>query len=173
MIGPECSGQGGVAGFERLRAQEVVVIGLGNPLMTDEGIGIHLIAKLTGGAEFPNVGFHDLGTSGTRVLHAIAGKGKAIFVDCALMGEEPGVIRRFTPEDVQSTKNLGQFSLHEGDLFSILELSRRLGECPSEIVIFGIQPQVVSPGRSLSPVLSAKLDEYVDIITAELNSVYS
>lgn len=169
MMKRECAGQEGVAGVERrMREREVVVIGLGNPLMTDEGVGIHLIAKLTAGAEFPDVGFHDLGTSGTRVLHAIAGKRKAIFVDCALMGEKPGVIRRFTPEDVYSVKNLGQFSLHEGDLFSILELSRRLGECPGEIIIFGIQPQAVLPGRALSPVLLAKLDKYVASVTAEL-----
>lgn len=171
MMKRVCAGQEGVDGVEgRMREQEIVVIGLGNPLMTDEGIGIHLVAKLAERAEFPDVGFHDLGTSGTRILHVIAGKRKAIFVDCALMGEEPGVIRRFTPEDAQSVKNLGQFSLHEVDLFSILELSRRLGECPGEIVIFGIQPQAVSPGRALSPVLAAKLDKYVASVTAELQS---
>ena len=148
---------------------DVVVIGLGSPLLSDEGVGVHLIKKMpTLGPHGSGVDFIDLGTAGARILHAIAGRRKAIFMDCALMGEKPGTIRRFTPDDVRSEKQLPRMSLHEGDLMQFIELSRRLGECPDEVVIFGIQPQDMSPGLELSPVLATRMDEYARLIAAEL-----
>ncbi len=150
---------------------KTVVIGLGNPLLTDEGIGVCLVEELAK-LEFPGVVFHDLGTSCARVLHAIAGMEKAVFIDCAFMGEAPGVIRSFTPDDVKSVKKLGHFSLHEGDLLGTIELSSRLGECPKELLIFGIQPLDLSQGQSLSPLLAGKLEEYIKVISAELNRTY-
>ncbi len=147
---------------------DMVVIGLGSPLMSDEGVGVHLIKKMsTLGLHGSGVDFIDLGTAGARILHAVAGRRKAIFIDCALMGEKPGTIRRFTPDDVRSEKRLPRMSLHEGDLMQFIELSRKLGECPDEVVIFGIQPQDISPGLELSPVLAAQMDEYARVIAAE------
>jgi len=147
---------------------DMVVIGLGSPLMSDEGVGVHLIRKLsTLDRKWPGVDFLDLGTAGARILHAIAGRKKAVFIDAAFMDKTPGTILRFTPEDVHSEKKLPRMSLHEGDLLQFLDLSRRLGECPKDIVIFGIQPRDLSPSESLSPALAGRTDEYVEIIAAE------
>ena len=148
-----------------------VVIGLGNPLMSDEGIGSRLITELAGRShreESAGVLFLDLGTSGAKVLHAIAQKRKAIFLDCVFMREQPGAIRRFTPNDVRSLKILSLFSFHEADLLGVLELSRKLGECPREVVIFGIEPQEIAPGETLSCVLQERVKDYVAMIQAEL-----
>jgi len=147
---------------------EVVVIGLGSPLFSDEGIGIHLIRELEReAARYPNVSFFDLGTNGMSVLHAITGKRKAIIIDCAFMEELPGAIRRFSPSDVASHKVLAGMSLHEGDLLKILELGKQIGEYAKEVVIFGIQPEEVSPGEELSATLKALLEEYKNLIAAE------
>jgi hydrogenase maturation protease len=110
----------------------------------------------------------DLGTSGMSVLHELAGRQKAIFVDCALMGEPPGTLRRFTPDDVMSRKVQTRVSLHEGDLLNTIALARRLGTCPDDVVIFGIEPSAVEPGDELSSLLAAKLNDYVDAVRAEL-----
>ena len=148
---------------------DIVVIGLGNPLLSDEGVGVHLVRNLsTLGQCGPGVDFFDLGTAGARILHAIAGRKKAVFIDCAFMDKEPGTIRRFTPDDVRSGKILPRMSLHEGDLMQFIELSRRLGECPDEVVIFGIQPEDLSMGEALSAALADRMDEYVEMIAAEL-----
>ena len=147
----------------------VVVLGLGNPLMADEGIGVHLIERLTGLAvQYPGVDFVDAGTAGMSVLHLIEGRRKAIFIDCAFMDEEPGVIRRFTPEDVRSTKLLAHQSLHETDLLHILCLAKQLDQAPEEVVIFGIQPEQVAPGTGLSATLSTRIDAYLSQILCEL-----
>lgn len=146
----------------------IVVIGLGNLLMSDEGIGIHVLRALAARpGDLPGVDLVDAGASGMSALHAMAHRRKAILVDCAFMGEEPGAVRRFTPSEVASRKELAGFSLHEGDLLDAIDLSRRLGECPEQIVIFGIQPEHVGPGEKLSPALRRRLDEYARMVRSE------
>jgi hydrogenase maturation protease len=147
----------------------VVVIGLGNLLMSDEGIGVHLVQQLCLSAdEFPAVDFIDAGTGGLAILHHIQGRSKAIVIDCAYMQEPPGTVKKFTPCEVVSTKTITNLSLHEADLLGIIELARQLGQCPDEIIIFGIEPQVVEPGCELSKILADKFDEYVTMIRKEL-----
>jgi hydrogenase maturation protease len=93
----------------------VVVLGLGNPLMGDEGIGVYLIERLAdSAADYPSVDVLDAGTGGLSVLHCIEGRRKAIFIDCAFMDETPGTIRRFTPEEVRSRKVLASVSARGG-----------------------------------------------------------
>jgi len=145
------------------------VLGLGNPLMADEGIGVCLVVQLSRlAAEHADVEFIDAGTGGLAILHHIRDRRKAIFIDCAYMGEQPGVIRRFTPEYVCSYKVLAHQSLHEADLLRILDMSRQLGQTPDEVVIFGIQPERIEPALDLSPSLRSRIDEYLTVLLKEL-----
>jgi hydrogenase maturation protease len=147
----------------------VVVLGLGNPLMGDEGIGVYLIEPLArSAAEHPSVEFIDAGTGGLAVLHYLQGRRKAILIDCALMGESPGAIKRFTPGEVQSTNVLAHQSLHEADLLRITAMAERLGQAPEQIVIFGIQPERVEPGQGLSQTLRNRIGEYLSAILHEI-----
>lgn len=147
----------------------VLVVGLGNPLMRDEGIGLAVVQCLEKmSAEFPNVEFIEAGTSLMAALHRMVGRHKVVFVDCAVMGTPPGTIRRFMPNEVRSVKRLAGLSLHEGDLCAALELSQQLGECPNSVVIFGIEPERMEWGEGLSPVVAERLNEYVDAVKAEL-----
>jgi hydrogenase maturation protease len=110
----------------------------------------------------------DLGTGGLSIMHAIKGRKKVIFVDCAIMGQSPGLIRRFTPQQVRSTKTRMRYSSHEGDLLNTLELSRSIGECPDDIVIFGIEPKEICQGEGLSSELEKMLQQYTQTILQEL-----
>ncbi len=149
----------------------VVVLGLGNPLMADEGAGVSLIEQLAErAAEYPAVDFIDAGTGGLAILHHIEGRRKAILIDCAFMDEPPGTIRRFTPDEVRSTKVLAHQSLHELDLMRVIAMAHELGQAPQEIVIFGIQPERIEMGQHLSPTLADKMDEYVSTILRELEA---
>jgi hydrogenase maturation protease len=149
--------------------RSTVVLGLGNPLMADEGIGVCLVVQLSRLAnEHLDVEFIDAGTGGLAILHQIRDRRKAIFIDCAYMGEEPGVIRRFTPQEVCSGKVLAHQSLHEADLLRILDMSRQLGQAPDEVVIFGIQPERIEPRLDLSPSLRGRIDEYLTVLLKEL-----
>ena len=146
-----------------------VVIGLGNRLLSDEGIGLVLLEALAReAAEFPSVDFLELGTGGLTVLHALAGRKTAVILDCARMGAAPGVMRRFTPDMVRASDAPSYFSLHEGALLDLINLLRRVGDCPERIIIFGIQPETLAPGETVSPILQARLPEYLALITKEL-----
>ena len=152
------------------KRKDVVVVGLGNLLMTDEGAGLHVINELMAQSEhFGHVEFIELGSSPMSLVHVIAGRQRAILIDCAWMDQPAGTICRFTPDDVISNKATVDFSLHEGDLLGELQLSRQLGEYPKEVIIFGIQPKSMVPGEDLSPELQERLESYTEIISAELN----
>ena len=146
-----------------------VVIGLGNRLLSDEGIGLVLLETLARkAADFPAVDFLELGTGGMAVLHALAGRKAALILDCARMGAAPGTMRRFTPDTVRASDAPPNFSLHEGNVLDLVALSRRMGECPERIIIFGIQPETLAPGETVSPILQVRLPDYLALITKEL-----
>jgi hydrogenase maturation protease len=150
--------------------KDTVVLGLGNPLMSDEGVGVYLLERLSALSEgYPSVEFVDAGTAGMGILHLIRGRHKAVIVDCADMGVEPGRISKFSPEQVHSVKQLSHQSLHEGDLLRILDLARRLGQMPDEVVIFGIQPESTALGDRLSATLSRRTEDYLSLICEELD----
>ena len=149
--------------------KETIVLGLGNPLMADEGIGTAIVDRLSKLAEqFPDAEFLDAGTGGMNLLHIIAGRKKAIIIDCAFMGAAPGTIKRFTSDEVTSVKKLAHLSLHEADILQVIELSRKLGECPEEVIFFGIEPAKVEEGMNLSHQLTKKINDYIDTIKEEL-----
>jgi len=150
--------------------KDIVVVGLGNLLMSDEGAGVYVVRELMTRSECPShVDLVELGSSLMGAVHAIAGRRKAVLVDCAHMGEPAGTMRRFSPDEVVSTKTQTCFSLHEGDLLGALELSRKLGEYPMEVVIFGIQPEKIWLGDGLSPALRERLGDYVEMILRDLD----
>jgi hydrogenase maturation protease len=150
--------------------KEIVVVGLGNELMSDEGIGIHLIRQLFKLSEkFPSVDFIEAGSAGMNLLHLIANRKKAIIIDCAKMGKMPGEMRRFTPQEVQSVKKLSNFTLHEADILQVINLSKQLGECPDEVVFFGIEPEKIESGQKLSQSLTNTIESNAVIIQNELS----
>ncbi len=146
-----------------------IVVGLGNPLMADEGIGCRLVERLENEAgRFPGVRFVDAGTGGVRLLHLLADADTALLIDCAMMGAEPGAIRRFTPDQVESVKMLAHQSLHEADILGVIRMAEQLGQCPRRIVLFGIQPEKITCDRQLSPTLVDGMDRYLALIRQEI-----
>ena len=146
----------------------IAIFGLGNPLMTDEGVGIHVLDTLKRRGNLPaGVELIDLGTGGMRLLHQIEGRRKLIFVDCVKMGQQAGALRRFCPDEVRSKKENARWSVHEGDLLETLALAKDLGSLPEDVVIFGIEPQRIEPGLELSPPLAASLEDYAEQVLLE------
>ena len=150
-----------------------IVVGLGNPLMADEGIGVVLIeemSKLAAAGKLPSddIEYYDGGCGGMYLLHTIAERKKAILVDCCIMGTEPGTLCRFTPDDVNSVKQMAHLSLHEVDILKVIDLAKQIGQCPDEIVIFGIEPVEITNQMHLNEPIQAKIPAYIDAIKAEI-----
>jgi hydrogenase maturation protease len=148
---------------------KTVVLGLGNPLMRDEGIGTVLIEKLSALAdEFGGIDFIDAGTGGMSILYLIEGREKVIIIDCAYMNSSPGTIKKFRPDQVRSVKKLAHQSLHEVDILKVIELAKQLDNCPPDIIFFGIEPEKIEQGQGLTDTLTEKMQSYMDTILAEL-----
>ncbi|MBI5000883.1 MAG: hydrogenase maturation protease [Euryarchaeota archaeon] len=133
-----------IAGPEK----RVAVIGIGNPLMKDDGAGLSVIDLLSGMPK--GVLIVDAGTGGMGLLHILNDLDAAVIVDAVDFGGEPGEIRVLSHKEAVSTKKLPGLSLHEGDILKIIEMSRRLGECPEMILICAIQPAEIRAGIGLT-----------------------
>jgi len=146
----------------------IVVVGLGNLLMRDEGVGIHALRLLRERVARPDVEFIDGGTPGLRLLGFLEGRRKAILIDAADIQASPGIVRRFRPEEVVSAKSSPRHSLHEGDLLQTLELAKGLDIPLPDIVIVGVQPQTVEMGEELSPIVQEALGVVVHAVLEEI-----
>ena len=135
------------------------VIGVGNSLMGDDGIGLALLERI-GKHELPsNVKLIALGTGGMSIIHKLGELEAAIVVDAVDFNGVAGESRIFTPEETRNMNIRRPESLHECNLLEAIELTKALGWAPRELVIYGIQPEKIAFGDHLSVAVEARLDE--------------
>ena len=144
----------------------IAIIGIGNPMMADDGIGPRLISELRGSV--PGVDLIDMGTGGMQLVHVLAGYDVVLIIDSADMGLSPGESRVFSPGDVVSFKETRPYSLHDWDLMRSIEISRQLGEAPERILILAIQPGCLDMREGLSPVVEKRVPGYVEEVKTAL-----
>ena len=146
-----------------------LVLGIGNVLLRDEGIGVHVVraleeTKLPGGVETL-----DGGTSGADLVDWIANRDRVIVVDATAADGQPGTVYRFTVEDlIRKTASLR--SLHEFGFLETYLMARQLGCAPREVVIFGVEPADVAFGLELSAPMRAQLPRVVELVLQEASS---
>jgi hydrogenase maturation protease len=118
--------------------QRILVMGVGNPLMRDEGIGPRAIEMLLTGYEFPdNVEVVDAGTMGLTILNLLDGIDELIVVDAVKdTGHDPGTVLVLSPEDLASSQVL--HSLHDLRLVDVLENASLIGRAPHAVIV-GVQ----------------------------------
>jgi hydrogenase maturation protease len=144
----------------------VVVIGVGNLLLKDEGIGIHTVKALQEINLPQNVKIIDGGTAPDLIAYTEAND-KLIIIDAARAGGEPGTIYRLHPQDLsQETGEV--ISAHELGVAQNLRLMSLMGNEPAEIVIIGIEPGEINWGTGLSVELQQKIPEIVKVVLKEI-----
>ncbi|MBT3182422.1 MAG: hydrogenase maturation protease [Deltaproteobacteria bacterium] len=134
------------------------IIGVGNYLMSDEGVGIHAIAKLRTMNWSDDIDIIDGGTPGVALLHMIEGRKLVVIIDCADFEAKPGEISIFNAADLKRDTN-DEISLHATDLLGALELAKHAGSYPEKVIIVGIQPEHIGMGTSLSTSVEESLNE--------------
>jgi len=144
---------------------ETIVLGIGNVLLKDEGIGCHVVHALEE-VPLPNIKVMDWGTC-PDVVQFLEDADKLIIVDAAKGGGIPGQIYRFKLGDV-ALEQKPFLSLHDTGLLDNLILMKLLHNMP-EIIIIGIEPKETRWGLELSPELQEKVPRIVEIILAEIN----
>lgn len=153
-------------------AKKILVIGVGNLLLRDEGVGIHIIKELQKRKLPPQVEVFDGGVGGFDLLHYFRHAEKVLLIDAAEMGLEPGAVVRLDPEQLSRHAKGHPFSAHEIGLAEVLELGRALTNDSLKIVIFGIQPKEISWGMELSPEVAAVIPQVITAVFQEINSSF-
>ena len=146
----------------------VLVLGLGNPLQADDGVGCRVAEALEERQLPPGVEVMDAGTPGVGLINLLEGRQRAIIVDAAEMGRPAGEVVRFRPEDVVLTGSTERFSLHRTAVADALALAHALNLPLPEIVFFGVQPGYVGWRDELSPEVAAAVPGLVAAILDEV-----
>lgn len=147
--------------------KRVMVVGIGNPLLTDEGVGIHVVRRLAEKELPPGVEVVDGGTNTYDLIDAFSGADQVIIVDALKAGDEPGAIYRAPLDDLGLKPDEGMVSLHEINFIEAMYMVRMLGYNPPTIVI-GIEPAQIEWGLDLSPALEARMPRLMEVVEQEI-----
>jgi hydrogenase maturation protease len=149
----------------------IVVLGVGNTLMQDDGIGVWAVRTLADAYDLPaRVRLVDGGVAGLRCLTEFEGAENLLIIDAVAGKEPPGTIYHLSPEDLSSRRG-PFFSAHEVGIVELLSMARFLGKLPPTRIL-GVQPQEVREvGLDLTPALRNVLPRVVDAAVGELKSL--
>jgi len=142
------------------------VLGIGNVLLGDEGVGCHVVHALEG-IPLPDVKIIDGGTC-PDAFQLLEDADKLVIVDAVKGGGTPGQIYRFHLEDI-TLEQKPFLSLHDMGLVDNLMLMQ-LWHNISEAVIIGVEPREINWGLELSPELREKMPQIIETILAELST---
>ena len=149
-------------------APTVLVLGIGNTVMSDDGVGVKVVQSLQNGYRFPeNVELVDGGTLGLDLLPKLEGISHLIMVDAVETGKKPGSLVRLTGEDLPIALET-KISPHQMGLKDLLAVARLLGHVPREMVLIGVQPGSIEMDTELTPEVAAQLQAMQAAVLKEL-----
>lgn len=144
-----------------------VVIGLGNPLMGDDGLGLVALERLRELVTDDTVDLVDGGTWGLSLLPAIEAAARVLLLDAIDAGGAPGTLHILARSDLPRYLAT-RLSPHEVDLQDVLALAELRGTLPDETVAIGLQPGHVETGWGLSEPVGGRLDALVAAVLHQL-----
>jgi hydrogenase maturation protease len=150
----------------------VLIIGVGNILLRDEGIGVHVAQQLSKYDLPDNVEVIDGGTSGLDVLLSEEGSYKLVVIDAIRTGKKPGTVYKtkyLAPRFIWGVP-VGQskISLHQLSLIDALVAAEKMGCLPEEIVIIGVEPAEVDLGLELTEKVARSVPEVIKKVLEEI-----
>ena len=146
----------------------ISVIGLGNILMRDEGIGVHAIHRFREQYQVPEyVEIVDGGTCGLDLMPVIEGRKKVLIVDAVNFEREPGYIDELVNDQIPARFST-KASLHHLGLMDVLSIVRLANAMPEEICLIGIQPKTLELGLDMTPEMCDKVNVLVEMTASKL-----
>ena len=147
----------------------VLVLGLGNILLSDEGVGVHIVEALGASHDLPDdVEILDGGTSGMELLDMVAERDCLIVADAVNADGPAGRVIRLEDNDIRMLFET-RFSPHQLGLSDLLAALRLVDKAPRRVVVIGVVPEKLSLGTELSPAAAGGRDAAVAMIVDELN----
>ena len=144
------------------------IIGLGNILLKDEGVGVHAVNAIKERYSFsPEVEIIDGGTLGLDLLHFFEGRDKVLILDAVDFHKEPGYIGVLEDENIPSAL-FAKLSVHHIGLSDVLFAAKLLDFTPAKLRLIGIQPESLEVGLTMTKCISGKMDQFIDMVIQTL-----
>ncbi len=145
-----------------------LVLGIGNILMSDDGVGSSVVREMSETFRFPDeVTLLDGGTLGLDLLQHLEGVSKLVVVDAVNFGASPGTLVRLVGDEVQFALSM-KVSPHQIGFKDLLAVAELMGNKPVETVLLGVQPENLEIGIELSPSVAARYEELKEMVMKEL-----
>ncbi len=146
----------------------IAIFGIGNLLLSDDGVGIHIINKLRESYEFPDhVEIIDGGTKGLDLLPLLENRDKVLFIDAANFKKEPGTIGTIEGDDIPAF--LGQkLSVHHIGIPDMLFAAKLMEITPPVMCLIGIQPESMETSMELTAPVKANFDALLEKVLEKL-----
>ena len=152
------------------RSPITLVLGVGNLLMSDEGVGVHVIRQLVEQYRIPEeIQILDGGTLGMDLLYYLEGVENLLIIDAVETGEPPGTIIRLEGDQVPSFLSI-KMSPHEIGIPDMLAAARLKDLFPSRLILIGVQPQTLEISTELSELMSTKVDAIIGYVFEQLEA---
>lgn len=146
----------------------IVVLCVGNVLLSDEGVGVHVAHELLTMSFPENVSIVEGGTDGFRLLNVITEADRLIVVDAVKGGAEPGTLYRFDLDDVRLCPDGFKTSVHQIGILEVIDLAALIGKKPYTTVI-GVEPKSLGMGLDLSPEIKEKIPRIIEVVRNEIH----
>ena len=150
-----------------MSAPSTVVIGLGNPLMGDDGVGLAALARLRDEWQLDGVELVDGATWGLSLLPVIEDAERLVLVDAIAAHAAPGDVVELSRERLPIYLSR-KLSPHQMDMKDALALAEWRGRLPTDVVAIGLQPSVIELGTELSDVVAPRLGSLVRAVVDQL-----
>ena len=142
------------------------VIGLGNMLRGDDGIGPSIIHNLEESGNLLQIRPIDAGSDAFTILDHLLGSEPVLIIDCARMGKAPGTVQKMLAKDAEFlTTNIG-LSLHGYSLAEVWQIARSMG-VKNELSLIGIEPNLLEFNSGLSEVVKKSIPVILQMVTEE------
>lgn len=151
--------------------KKIVILGVGNILLSDEGVGVHIANELMKIDMPEEVRVVEGGTDGFRLLDVITDADRLIVVDAVKGGAAPGTIYRFDIDEIKDCPSGFKTSVHQIGILEVINLSSLIGRTPYTTVI-GIEPKSLAMGMDLSSEIKAKIPRIIELIKEEIKIIF-
>jgi len=149
---------------------KTIILGIGNPILSDDGVGVHVANELKKQIQNPNITIDEAITGGMNLLDLILGYDKAIIVDA--VKTENGVNGEVKRIPLNNFSTMHSCNPHDVSLIEAIEMAKKLGEdrIPKEIVVIGVMMKEIPCefGEELSDKIAAAVPKAVDMTLNEL-----
>ena len=148
--------------------KDVLILGIGNILLQDDGLGVHILNELEKMDLPDKVELLDGGTGGFHLIPIIEDKKKLIILDAIVSEDEPGSIYRLKFEDIEYKQKAG-ISLHEAGIIEALKIASIHGKRPDTIIIAVRPKEYKTFGLDVTPEIKKIFPDVIDLVMKEIS----